>query len=76
MYERGAGRLPEPQRERLLPDRSPDRRVVRAYVTVNLVLAARGRACFTWLVLEIRGFDLAIPLAVLVAFLDLIPLSG
>ena len=30
----------------------------------------------TWLVLELLGVDLAVPLAVLVAFLDLIPLVG
>jgi predicted PurR-regulated permease PerM len=50
-------------------------RIVKGYVTVNLTLAA-AVGVITWLVLELLGVDLAVPLAVLVAFLDLIPLIG
>jgi predicted PurR-regulated permease PerM len=50
-------------------------RVVRSYVTVTLFSAAMA-GVFTWLLLELLGVPLAIPLAVLVAFLDLIPLIG
>jgi predicted PurR-regulated permease PerM len=50
-------------------------RVVRGYVTVNLTLAVVV-GVVTWLVLELLGVDLAVPLAVTVAFLDLIPLIG
>jgi predicted PurR-regulated permease PerM len=50
-------------------------KVVKGYVTVNLTLAV-GVGVITWLVLELLGVDLAVPLAVLVAFLDLIPLVG
>lgn len=50
-------------------------RIVKGYVTVNVTLAAAA-GLFTWLVLELLGVDLAVPLAVLVAFLDLIPLIG
>jgi predicted PurR-regulated permease PerM len=50
-------------------------RVVKGYVTVNLTLAV-AVGVITWLALEILGVDLAVPLAVLVAFLDLIPLIG
>jgi predicted PurR-regulated permease PerM len=49
--------------------------VVKGYVTVNLTLAIAA-GVFTWLVLELLGVDLAVPLAVLVVFLDLIPLVG
>jgi len=49
--------------------------VVKGYVTVNLTLAA-AVGVVTWLVLELLGVDLAVPLAVLVAFLNLIPLIG
>ena len=50
-------------------------RVVKSYVTVTLLSAAMA-GVFTWLMLELLGVPLAIPLAVLVAFLDLIPLIG
>ena len=49
--------------------------MVRAYVSVNLLLAIAA-GLLTWGFLEIEGFHLAMPLAVLVAFLDLIPLIG
>ncbi len=48
---------------------------MRSYVTVNLMLAI-GAGLFTWIFLEILGFHLAIPMALLVAFLDLVPLIG
>jgi predicted PurR-regulated permease PerM len=49
--------------------------IVKGYVTVNITLAAAA-GVITWLVLELLGVDLAVPLGVLVAFLDLIPLIG
>ena len=49
--------------------------MVRAYVSVNLVLAIAA-GVLTWGFLEIEGFHLAVPMAVLMAFLDLIPLIG
>jgi predicted PurR-regulated permease PerM len=49
--------------------------IVRSYVSVNLLLAALA-GVFTWLALELLGLELAVPLAVLVAFLDLVPLIG
>lgn len=75
MVERGTGRLPGDEREkaRRIADRVAQ--VVRAYVSVNLVLAIAA-GFLTWAFLEAEGFHLALPLAVLVAFLDLIPLIG
>ena len=49
--------------------------IVKGYVTVNLTLAIAA-GVFTWLAAELLGIDLAVPLAVLVAFLDLVPLIG
>jgi predicted PurR-regulated permease PerM len=49
--------------------------VVKAYVSVNLLLAIAA-GFLTWAFLEAEGFHLALPLGVLVAFLDLIPLIG
>lgn len=49
--------------------------VVKGYVTVNLALAAVA-GLFTWGVLELLGVDLAVPLAILVAIFDLVPLIG
>jgi predicted PurR-regulated permease PerM len=64
------------------PQRAPARRIgiriagiVRSYVSVNLLLAALA-GVFTWLSLELLGVELAVPLAVLVAFFDLVPLIG
>ena len=75
MVERGTGRLPTAQRERArrIADRVAE--VVKAYVSVNLLLAIAA-GFLTWAFLEAEGFHLALPLAVLVAFLDLIPLIG
>ncbi|MDP9228240.1 MAG: AI-2E family transporter [Actinomycetota bacterium] len=75
MFERGTGRLPPPQRERTRHVGTRIAAVVRSYVSVNLLLAVAS-GLFTWIFLEILGFHLAIPLAVLVGFLDLIPLVG
>ncbi len=49
--------------------------VVKSYVTVNLSLAAAA-GLFTWIVLEVLGVDLAVPLAILVALMNLVPLIG
>ena len=49
--------------------------VVRGYVTVNVTLALAA-GLFTWGVLELLGVDLAVPLAILVGILDLVPLIG
>ena len=74
-FRRLTERFAPPSRDRLR--RIGDRiyAIVRGYVTVNVTLAVAA-GVFTWLVLEILGVDLAVPLAVLVAFLDLIPLVG
>jgi predicted PurR-regulated permease PerM len=50
-------------------------RVVKSYITVTL-LSALMAGVFTWVMLELLGVPMAVPLAVLVAFLDLIPLIG
>jgi predicted PurR-regulated permease PerM len=50
-------------------------RVVKSYISVTLLSAVMA-GVFTWIMLEILGIPMAIPLAVLVAFLDLIPLIG
>ncbi len=50
-------------------------RVVRSYVTMTLLFAVAA-GVFTWVMMEILGIPLAIPLAVIVAFCDLIPLIG
>jgi predicted PurR-regulated permease PerM len=75
MFTRGSGRLPLPQRERVRRVGARIAEVVRSYVSVNLVLAAAA-GLLTWLFLEIEGFHLAIPMGVLVAVFDLIPLIG
>jgi predicted PurR-regulated permease PerM len=75
MVERGTGRLPSAQRERARRIANRVAEVVKAYVSVNLLLAIAAGA-LTWIFLEIEGFHLALPLAALMAFLDLIPLIG
>ncbi|MGI8461903.1 MAG: AI-2E family transporter [Solirubrobacterales bacterium] len=50
-------------------------RVVKSYITVTLLSAVMA-GVFTWVMLELLNVPLAIPLAVIVAFLDLIPLIG
>jgi predicted PurR-regulated permease PerM len=49
--------------------------VVKAYVSVNLLLAISA-GVFTWLVLDLLGVDLAVTMGVIVGFLDLVPLIG
>lgn len=49
--------------------------VVKGYVTVNLGLAVAA-GLFTWLMLEALGVEVAVPLAILVGFCDLVPLIG
>jgi predicted PurR-regulated permease PerM len=75
MVERGTGRLSEPQRGRAHRIATRVAEVVKAYVSVNLLLAVAA-GFLTWAFLQAEGFHLAVPLAVLVAFLDLIPLLG
>ena len=75
MVDRGTGRLPMEQRDRARRIAERVATVVKAYVSVNLVLAIAA-GVLTWAYLEVGGFHLALPLAVLVAFLDLIPLIG
>jgi predicted PurR-regulated permease PerM len=75
MVERGTGRLPSIQRDRARRIANRVAEVVKAYVSVNLLLAIAA-GFLTWAFLEAEGFHLALPLAVLVAFLDLIPLIG
>ncbi|MGH2961813.1 MAG: AI-2E family transporter [Solirubrobacterales bacterium] len=74
-FERATGRFAAPARDRWR--RIGDRiyAIVKGYVTVNVTLAA-AVGVVTWLVLEILGVPLAVPLGVIVAFLDLIPLIG
>src|SRR5215211_547004 len=75
MVERGTGRLPSEQRQRARRIATRVAEVVKAYVSVNLLLAIAA-GVLTWAFLEIEGFHLALPMAVLMAFLDLIPLIG
>ena len=75
MVQRGTGRLPELQRDRARRIAARIAEVVKAYVSVNLLLAIAA-GFLTWGFLQAEGFHLAVPLAVLVAFLDLIPLIG
>jgi predicted PurR-regulated permease PerM len=75
MVARGTGRLPSEQRERARRIANRVAEVVKAYVSVNLLLAIAA-GVLTWIFLEIEGFHLALPMAVLMAFLDLIPLIG
>ena len=64
-----------PERERIRRVGLRIARIVRSYVSVNLFLAVLA-GVFTWLALELLGVDLAVPLAVLVGILDLVPLIG
>ncbi len=75
MVERGTGRLPELPRDRGRRIATRVAEVVKAYVSVNLQLAIAA-GFLTWAFLQAEGFHLAVPLAVLVAFLDLIPVIG
>ncbi len=75
MFERMTSRLAETYRVRIRRVGEKIARIVRSYVTVNLFLAVLA-GIFTWLSLELLGVDLAVPLGVLVAMLDLVPLIG
>jgi predicted PurR-regulated permease PerM len=75
MFERITSRLREEYRVRIRRVGEKIARIVRSYVTVNLFLAVLA-GVFTWLALELLGVDLAVPLGVLVAMLDLVPLIG
>src|SRR3954464_8936743 len=75
MVQRGTGRLPELQRDRGRRIAARVAEVVKAYVSVKLLLAIAA-GFLTWGFLQAEGFHLAVPLAVLVAFLDLVPLIG
>jgi predicted PurR-regulated permease PerM len=75
LYMRAVGRLPRDAAERGRRIGEGVYRVVRSYVTVTLSLAVAA-GVFTWLMLELLDVPLAVPLAVLVGFLDLIPLIG
>lgn len=75
MFERGTGRLPPSHRERALRIGTRIAAVVRSYISVNVLLAIAA-GLFTFAFLEILGFHLALPLAALVGFLDLVPLIG
>jgi predicted PurR-regulated permease PerM len=75
MFERGTRRLPRPHRDRARRIGTRIAAVVRSYVSVNVVLALAA-GLFTWIFLEIEGFHLALAMAALMTFLDLIPLIG
>ena len=75
MFERMTSRLAETYRVRIRHVGEKIARIVRSYVTVNLFLAVLA-GVFTWLSLELLGVDLAVPLGLLVALLDLVPLIG
>jgi predicted PurR-regulated permease PerM len=75
MFERGTGRLPKLQRDRARRVGTRIAAVVRSYISVNVLLAIAA-GVFTFAFLEILGFHLALPMAVLVAFLNLVPLIG
>jgi predicted PurR-regulated permease PerM len=68
-------RIRAPERERVRRVGIRIAGIVRSYVSVNLLLAASA-GVFTWLSLELLGVELAVPLAVLVGLLDLVPLIG
>jgi predicted PurR-regulated permease PerM len=75
MFQRGTARLDEPQRDRVRRVGLRVAAVVRSYVSVNCLLALVA-GLLTFAFLEIGGFHMALVLAVVVAFLDLIPLIG
>ena len=75
LYLSAVGRLPGDAAERGRRIGEGIHGVVKSYVTVTLSLAVTA-GIFTWLMLELLGVPLAVPLAVLVGFFDLIPLIG
>ena len=75
MYMRAVARLPGDAAERWKRIGEGVYRVVRSYVTMTLLFAIAA-GFFTWAMMEILGLELAIPMAVIVGFCDLIPLIG
>jgi predicted PurR-regulated permease PerM len=75
MFQRGTAKLDPAHRDRLRRVGGRIAAVVRSYVSVNCLLALFA-GLFTFAFLEIEGFHMALPLAVLVGFFDLIPLIG
>ncbi len=75
MYMRAVARLPGDAAERWKRIGEGIYRVVRSYVTMTLLFAIAA-GFFTWAMMEILGLELAIAMAVIVAFCDLIPLIG
>jgi predicted PurR-regulated permease PerM len=74
-FDRAAARLAPVHRDRVHRAGTRIAGIVRSYVSINVTLAALA-GVFTWLALELLGVELAVPLAVLVAILDLVPLIG
>jgi predicted PurR-regulated permease PerM len=75
LYTSAVSRLPGDAAERGRRIGEGIYRVVRSYISVALISAV-GAGVFTWIMLELLDVPLAVPLAVTVAFLDLIPLIG
>jgi len=75
MYLGAVSRLPGDAAERGERIGEGVYRVVKSYIGVTLISAVMA-GVFTWIMLELLDVPLALPLAVLVAFLDLIPLIG
>ncbi|HEX6116554.1 MAG TPA: AI-2E family transporter [Solirubrobacterales bacterium] len=75
LYANAVSRLPGSAAERWRRIGEGIFRVVKSYITVALLSAVMA-GVFTWLMLELLDIPMAVPLAVLVAFLDLIPLIG
>ena len=75
MFQRGTGRLPEPQRTGPA-DRDPRSPRSSAATSASTWCWRSRPACSPGSSSRSSGFHLALPLAVLVGFLDLIPLIG
>ena len=75
LYMAGVARLPAEAAARGRRIGEGVYRAVRSYVTMTLLFALAA-GLFTWVMMEILGLPLAIPLAVIVGFCDLIPLIG
>ena len=75
LYLNAVGRLPGDAAARSRRIGEGVFKVVKSYISVTLLSAVMA-GVFTWIMLELLGVPLAVPLAVMVAFLDLIPLIG
>ena len=75
LYQNAVSRLPGDAGERGRRIGEGVYRVVKSYISVTLISALMA-GVFTWIMLELLDIPLAVPLAVMVAFLDLIPLIG